>query len=123
MGRRAFPALLVLLAAYADRLGSHGIAFDLLLVAVPAACIAGLAAFERFLDDRADPVATLNAGGWVLVVVLLTLSCAVRSAAVHALPPLAYSTVVVCLGVFAVQAGVVVVPFVRRLVALRLAKP
>ena len=123
MGRRAIPALLVLLAAYADSRGSHGLAFDLLLVAVPAACVAGLGAFERFLDDRVDPAVALQAGGWALVVVLLTLSCAVRSAAVHSLPPLAYSTVVVCLGVFAVQAGVVVVPFVRRLVALRLAKP
>ena len=123
MGRRAFPALLVLLAAYADWRSSHGIAFDLLLVAVPAACVAALAAFERFLDDRVDPAVTLQAGGWALVVVLLTLSCAVRSTAVHALPPLAYSTVAVCLVIFAVQAGVVVVPFVRRLVALRLAKP
>ena len=123
VGRRVFPAVLVLLAAYADSRGSHGIAFDLLLVAVPAAAFAGLGAFERFLAQRDEPVAALQALCWALVVPLLTLSCAVRSAALNALPPAAFSTVVVCLALFAIQAGVVAVPFVRRLVQLRLAKP
>jgi hypothetical protein len=115
--------VLVLLAAYADSRGSHWFAFDLLLVAVPCAAVAALSAFERFLEERGDPVAALQALGWALVVLLLTVSCAVRSAAVHALPPLAYSTLVMCLGIFAIQVGVVAAPFVRRLVQLRPAKP
>jgi hypothetical protein len=117
------PALLVLLAAYADSRGSHRIAFDLLLVAVPAASVATLGAFGSFLERREEPAAAFHALGWGLVVVLLTLSCAVRSAALHALPPLAFSTVVLCLGIFALQAGVAVAPFARRLVELRPAKP
>jgi hypothetical protein len=115
--------VLVLLAAYADSRGSHWFAFDLLLVAVPCAAVAALAAFERFLEARDEPAAALQALGWGLVVLLLTLSCAVRSSAVQALPPLAYSTLVMCLGIFAIQAGLVAAPFLRRLVPLRPAKP
>jgi hypothetical protein len=117
------PALLVLLAVYADSRGSHRIAFDLLLVAVPAASVAALGAFGSFLERRDESAAAFHALGWGLVVLLLTLSCAVRSAALHALPPLAISTVVLCLGIFALQLGVVVAPVARRLVQLRPAKP
>jgi hypothetical protein len=118
-----FPALLVLLAAYADSRDSSRVAFNLLLVAVPCACVAGLSAFERFLGERGDPVAALQALGWAFVVVLLTVSCAVRSAAVHDLPPIAVSSVIASLVIFAIQAGVVAAPFLRRLVQLRPAKP
>src|SRR5262245_66194537 len=86
VGRRVFPALLVILAAYADSRDSSRIAFDLLLLAVPFACVAGLSAFERFLGERGDPVAALQVLGWAFGVVLLTLSCAVPSRAAHALP-------------------------------------
>ena len=114
MGRRVFPALFVFLAALADFRGSHGVAFDLLLVAVPCAAVAGLSAFGSFLDARGDGVAALRALGWGLVVLLLTLSCTVRSSAVHALPPVAFSTVVACLAIFVVQAVVEAVPSFGR---------
>ena len=113
----------MLLAAYADSRGSSRIAFNLLLVAVPCSCVAGLSAFERFLGERGEPVAALQALGWAFVVLLLTVSCAVRSTAVHDLPPIAISSVIACLVIFAVQAGVVAAPFVKRLVQLRPAKP
>ena len=115
--------MLVLLAAYADSRDSSRIAFNLLLVAVPCACVAGLSAFERFLAERGEPVAALQALGWVLVIGLLRLSCAVRSTAVHDLAPIVISSVIACLAIFAIQAGVVAAPFVRRLVQLRPAKP
>ena len=117
------PALLVAVAAYADARGFHRIAFDALLVALPCACVAGLAAFARFLDARADPVVAFQALGWAIVVLLVTVSCAVRSSAYDGLPPIAITAVFACLAVFALQLTVVVAPLVRRLVLLRLAKP
>ena len=69
-------------------------------------------------------VAALQALGWALVVLLLTLSCAVRSSAVHALPPVAFSTVVACLGIFAIQAVIEAVPsFGRPVRRTRAASP
>jgi hypothetical protein len=117
------PALLVAVAAYADSRGSHRIAFDALLLAVPCAFVAGLSAFERFLGARDDATAGFQALAWALVVTLVTLSCAFRSAAYDGLPPIAITSVVACLAIFAVQVTVVVAPFLRRLVSLRLAKP
>jgi hypothetical protein len=117
------PALLVLLAAYADSRGSYRVAFDALLVAVPLACVAALSSFAVFLGRRADAASAFHALGWLFVVLLLVLSCAMRSAALHGLPALAVSSVVACLGIFATQVGIVVAPFVRRLAALRPAKP
>jgi hypothetical protein len=103
----------VLLAAYADFLGSHGLAFDLLLLAIPCAAVAALGSFGSMLDGRDGSAGALEVLGSALVVVLLTLSCAVRSSAVHELPPVAFSTVFACLGIFALQAGAAYVPRVR----------
>ena len=106
----------MLLAALADSRGSHGIAFDLLLLAVPCAAVAALTTFGSFLAPQEAGVGALQVLGSALVVLLLTLSCAVRSTAVHGLPPLAFSTVFACLGIFALQAGgPVVSPRLRSL--------
>jgi hypothetical protein len=118
-----FPALLVLLAAYADGRGSHGVAFDALLVAVPFAAVAALGGFAAYVDAREDPVVALQALLWAFVVGLLVLSCAVRSAALEGLPPLAVTSVVACLLLFAVKLVVAAAPYARRLVQLRPAKP
>ena len=61
------PALLVLVAAYADGRGSHGVAFDALLVAVPFAAVAALAGFAAYLDAREDAIAGLQALLWAFV--------------------------------------------------------
>lgn len=123
MGRRAIPALLVLLAAYVDGRGSHDLAFDLLLVAVPFAAVAALGGFAAYLDARDDPVTGLQALLWAFVVGLLVLSCVVRSSALEGVPPLAVTSVVAILVLFAVKLVVAAAPYARRLVGLRPAKP
>ena len=124
MGRRALPALLVVVAAYADARGAHGLAFNALLGAVPFAAVSALVGFGEYLEQREDPVAGLQALLWALAVGLLVLSCAARSPATetHALPPLGASALVGCLGVLAIKACVALVPQLRRL-ALHTAKP
>ena len=123
MGRRILPGLLVALAVIADANGAHGLAFDSLLLAVPLAAVAGLTSFGEYLDARGELVAGVQAALWGLSVVLLVLSCAVRSHALHGVPPLAVSTVVACLGIFAVKATMVAAPYLRRVDELRPAKP
>jgi hypothetical protein len=123
VGRRLFPAALVLVAAIADSHGAHHLALDALLLAVPFAAVAAIAAFGRYLDHRDDPVVALQGLLWGVCVVLLVLSCAVRSDAVHGVPALGRSTLVACLGIFAIKACVVVAPFLRRLASLKPAKP
>jgi hypothetical protein len=123
VGRRIAPALLVAIAAIADSEGAHGLAFDALVLAVPLAAVAGLGSFGEYLDSRGSAVAGFQAALWGVAVVLLVLSCSVRSHALHGVPPLAVTSVVACLGVFAVKALVAATPHARRLGLLRPAKP
>jgi hypothetical protein len=123
VGRRVLPALLVVAAALADARGAHGLAFDALLGAVAFSAVAALASFGEYLDRREDAAAGLQALLWACVVCLVVVSCAVRSGAVHGVPPLAVSTVAGCLAVFALKAVVAAAPHARRLVQLRPAKP
>jgi hypothetical protein len=113
----------VAIAAVADSEGAHGLAFNMLLLAVPFAAVAGLSSFGDYLDSGADGVAALQALLWGAAVVLLVLSCAVRSHALHGVPPLALSSVVACLGIYAVKAALAAAPHVRRMAELRPAKP
>ena len=124
MARRALPALLVIVAAFADARGAHGLAFDALLGAVPFAAVSALVGFGEYLEQREDSVAGLQALLWTLAVGLLVLSCAARSPATqtHALPPLGASALVGCLAVLGIKAFVAIVPQLRR-VALHTAKP
>jgi hypothetical protein len=119
-----FPGLLALLAAIADSHGSHGVAFDALLAAVPLTAVASLSAFGGFLERRHDTLALVQALLWALGLVLLLLSCAVRSPAtqVHALPPLAWSALMGALGIFALKAVLAAVPYLGSS-TLRPAKP
>lgn len=123
MGRRILPALLAAVAAVADAKGAHALALDCLLLAVPFAAVAGLTSFGRYLDARGDALAGLQAALWAVSLVLLVLSCAVRSHALHGVPPLAISSVVAALGVYALKAAVAAAPHARRLGLLRPAKP
>ncbi len=124
MGRRVLAALLTVAAGFADAHGAHGLAFDALLGAIPFAAVSSLVAFGAYLDRREDTVAGLQALLWTLSLALLVLSCAARSPAteVQTLPPLGWSALVACLGVFAIKACVGAAPFLRRL-ALHPAKP
>ena len=125
MGRRVLPALLAIVAAVADRHGSHSLAFDALLGAVPFAAVSGIVAFGDYLERREDPYAAFQALLWGCALVLLVLSCAARSpaTAAHQLPPLGWSALVAALGVFALKACLAVVPLARHVALARPAKP
>ncbi|MGZ4291324.1 MAG: hypothetical protein ACXVQQ_01885 [Gaiellaceae bacterium] len=122
--RRVLPGLLALAAAYADGRGSHGLAFDALLCAIPLAAVSALESFGAFLDARDDAVLGAQALLWALALALLVLSSAARSPATEAgtLPTLGASALVAALVVFAVKACVAAVPFVRPAL-IRTAKP
>jgi hypothetical protein len=117
------PAVLVAIAAIADAHAAHHLALDALLAAVPFTAVAAIAAFGGYLDRRDDAVVALQALLWGLSLVFLLVSCEVRSSAMNGVPPLAASTLVACLGIFAIKATVAVAPYLRRLAALRPAKP
>jgi hypothetical protein len=123
MGRRLLPALLVAIAAVADAHGAHGLALDALLAAVPFAAVSSIVAFGGYLDHRDDAVVALQALLWGFCLVLLVLSCEVRSNAIQGVPPLAASSLVACLGVFVIKGTVAVAPYARRLAGLRAVKP
>jgi hypothetical protein len=121
--RRALPALLALVAAIADSRGSHGLAFDALIAAVPFTAVAALGAFDTYLGDREPPFAGLQALLWALALTMLVLSCAARSPAtqMHTLPPLGASALAALLAVYVVKVLVTIVPYAR--LALRPVKP
>jgi hypothetical protein len=123
--RRVLPGLLAIAAFYADGRGSHGLAFDALLGAIPFAAVSALETFGGFLDRRDDAVAGVQALLWALALALLVLSCAARSPETPAgsLPTLGASALVAALVVFAVKTCVAVGPLVRRVALVRAAKP
>ena len=122
--RRLLPGLLAIAAVYADGRGSHGLAFDALLCAIPLAAVAALEAFGAFLDGRDDAVRGAQAILWALALALLVLSSAARSPATAAgtLPTLGESALVAALVVFAVKACLAAVPYLRPAL-VRPAKP
>jgi hypothetical protein len=118
------PVILAIAAAILDGHGSHGLARDALLAAVPFAAVAAILAFGEYIESNEDPVIGLQALLWGAATTLLVVSCAARSpeAATHTLPPLGRSALIGCLAVFALKASVSAVHRGRRLV-LRPAKP
>ncbi len=123
MGRRALPAGLVVIAAFADSRGAHALALDALLGAVAFASVAALASFAHFLDTRDDPLIGLQSALWALAVGLLVLSCAMRSSALQGVPRLAESSLIACLAIFGLKSALTVAPYMRRLGDMRPAKP
>jgi len=123
VARRLLPALLVAAAAMADWQGAHSFARVALLFAVPFTAVAALMSFGEYLDSDSDGTALLHALLWGAAVVLLVVSCAVRRHALHGAPPLAVSSLLACLGIFAVKATLVAAPHLRRAADLRPAKP
>jgi ABC-type uncharacterized transport system permease subunit len=125
VGRRALPAILALLAAFADSRGSHGLAFDALIGAIPLTAVAALECFGAYLDDRTDGLRGIQSLLWSLALALLVLSCAARSPATQAdtLPALGWSALVLALVVFGLKACVAIAPQLRRLSFAQPAKP
>ena len=122
MGRRVLPALLVAVAAIADSAGDHGLARNALLFALPFAAVAALVRFGGFLDsrERFSGIQALCSGA---IVALLVISCAVRSSAVNGVPPLAVSSLMAVVALFALKGLLTAAPHVRRLGSLSPAKP
>lgn len=125
MGRRVLPIALVVAAAVADGHGSHGLAFDALLAAVPFTAVSAIVTFGAHLERRHDPLLAMQSLLWGIALALLVLSCAARSPATHThtLPALGWSSLVACLGVFALKGCLGAAPFVRRMAHVRPAKP
>jgi hypothetical protein len=119
------PGLLAIAAFCADGRGSHGLAFDALLGAIPFAAVSALETFGTFLEARDDAVAGVQALLWALALALLVLSCAARSPATTAgtLPTLGASALAAALVVFAVKTCVAAGPLLRRVALVRPAKP
>jgi cyanate permease len=103
MTRRLVPAGLVIAAAFADRAGAHGLAFDAILVAVPVTAVAGLAAFAEQLERGTARVQALL---WAMALLFVVVGAAARAPAVAegVVPPLAVAALVGCLTVFCAQA-------------------
>jgi hypothetical protein len=100
MSRRSLPALLVLAALLSDAGGGHGLAFALLLGAIPAAFVLALDCYGDVLESRCGFVRPALAG---LSLLLLVLSAALRSPAVlGGVPKFAVSALVLVLVLYAV---------------------
>ena len=117
MTTRLLSVSLVLGAALADAAGAHGLAYYLLVGAVPVVAIAALSALGEVLDgsaaaphDRA--VAALSA----LVLPCILLGTAVRAPLLTDGPPpaIGVSAVVACLVLYAVQTLLSATAFVPR---------
>jgi uncharacterized membrane protein YoaK (UPF0700 family) len=113
MARRAIPVGLVVAAAAADGAGAHELAFYALLLAVPAAAVVALDAFGELLDGAHNH---LHALLWTVVLALIVIGAAVRAPAVTegAVPTLARSALLACLGIFCVQAVASLMAELRR---------
>jgi len=122
MGRRVLPVLLVAVAVIADSAGDYGLARNALLFALPFAAVAALVRFGGFLDsrERFSGIQALCSGA---IVALIVLSCAARSSAVQGVPPLAVSSLMAVVALFALKGALSVAPHWRRLGSLSPAKP
>jgi hypothetical protein len=114
--------LLVVVAAVADSAGAHALARDALFAALPFASVAALVAFGGYIDSRAR-FSGLQAICYGLIVALLVLSCAVRSSTPHGVPPLAVSSLLGVIALFALKGAIATVPRWRRLGSFSPVKP
>ena len=113
---------LVLLATCTDALGAPTLSFYLLLAAVPAIVVAGLAAVEEQLQSD-EPLPHRRAVAMLHVVtLLLVLTAAALRAPLRAegaVPQAAVSAAIACLVVFAIQALIGWLPTIRRRLVAR----
>jgi hypothetical protein len=107
---------LVLIATVTDAVHAPTLSFYLLLAAVPAIVVAGLAAVEELLETQAPShrraVAMLH-----VVTLLLVLAAAALRAPLRAegtVPQAAVSACIACLVVFGIQALFASLPTIRR---------
>jgi uncharacterized membrane protein len=113
---------LVLLAAFTDSLHAPTLSFYLLLAAVPAIVVAGLAAVEELLQaEEAMPHRRVVAMLHVVTLLLVLTAAAIRAPlrAEGTVPRAAVSAVIACLVVFAIQALIGSLPAIRRRLVAR----
>jgi hypothetical protein len=112
MGSRLLPLSLACGALLADATGVHGVAFYLVLLAVPGAAAAAFVGAGDALEGRG---AWLRGVSTTLALALLVLGSAVRENAPHgaAVPALAISAVVAAVVAYAIPALVWVLEPVR----------
>ena len=110
---------LVLLATICDAASAPGLAFYLILAAIPAIVVAGLAALEEVLQSGALPhrrwIGMLHVVTLVLVLIAAALRAPMRAEGI--VPRAAVSAVIACLVVFAMQALIGATPAIRRALA------
>ena len=107
MRLRALTVCLVLGAAFADAAGAHELAYYALVVAIPVAAVAALAALGAVLDGSApEPLDRVLAALSAAAVPFLLLGAAVRAPLLEGRPPptVGATCVLVCLALFALQA-------------------
>ena len=116
---------LVALATIADVADASSVSFYLLLAAVPAIVVAGLAALEELIEPGVLPgrrvVGMLHVVTLLLVLVAAALRAPLRTEG--SVPQAAVSAAVACLFVFAVQALVGWMPAIRRVLRTAHAEP
>jgi len=108
---------LVLLVTVTDAANAPSLSFYLLLAAVPAIVVAGLASVEEVLEGAAAhrrAIAMLHVVTLLLVVVGAALRSPLR--AEGTIPTAGVSAVIACLVVFAIQGVIAALPAVRRTV-------
>jgi len=107
---------LVVLATFTDALHAPSLAFYLLLAAVPAIVVAGLAAVEELLETDALPHRRAIAMLHVVTLLLVLAAAALRAPlrAEGAVPRAAVSAAIACLVVFGIQALLAWSPAIRR---------
>jgi hypothetical protein len=114
--RELLPVALVLLVTVTDAADASTLSFYLLLAAIPAIVVAGLAALEELLQPGALPhrraVGMLHVVTLVLVLVAAALRAPLRAEGM--VPRAAVSAVIACLVVFAIQAVIGATPAIRR---------
>jgi hypothetical protein len=114
--RELLPVALVLLVTVSDAAGVSTLSFYLLLAAIPAIVVAGLASLEELVQPGALPhrraVGMLHVVTLLLVLVAAALRAPLR--AEGTVPQAAVSAVIACLVVFAVQALIGALPAIRR---------
>ena len=107
---------LVLLATVTDAANAPSLSFYLLLGAVPAIVVAGLAALEELVQEGALPhrraIGMLHVVSLVLVLVSAALRAPMR--AEGTIPRAAVSAVIACLVLFALQGVLAALPVLRR---------
>jgi hypothetical protein len=110
---------LVLLVTVTDAASASSLSFYLLLAAVPAIVVAGLAVLEELLQPGALPyrraVGMLHVVTLLLVLVAAALRAPLR--AEGTVPRAAVSAVIACLVVFAIQGLIGSVPAIKRALA------